>query len=264
MDRKTKVLVDLFTTVVPKVESRIDLFNRSLDSLSKSTNKNLYRLTVILDGDGGYADAARDVISSHHSIIDHVIISNQNQGLGPSVNKAISYINCLNEWESDKTVGDKSLVSEFICYSQDDVLYSKGWLEELIKFFTMFEKQHNLGFASGHNAIEHKAQKELVPGKLLLKQWIRATNVFGRREYWNSLHPIPKLDPETGRTRGKPNDGLGSSVDWWWIRNAENSICKTGRTCLVIPGLVQHLGFNKSTWLNRELPESKEDLEKIL
>lgn len=89
------------------------------------------------------------------------------------------------------------------------------------------------------------------------------TNVLGRREYWQSLMPIPRLDPETGKIRAKPNGGMGSSVDWWLIRNHENSICKTGKTCLVVPGLVRHIGFHNSTWLDRDLPESDADKLKM-
>ena len=78
-----------------------------------------------------------------------------------------------------------------------------------------------------------------------------------------SMWPIPRFDPETQRERAKPNDGIGSGVDWHFIRNAENSVCKTGKTCLVVPGLIQHNGFDQSTWLKRELPESDEDKRKI-
>ena len=87
--------------------------------------------------------------------------------------------------------------------------------------------------------------------------------MVARREYWQSLMPIPRFDPETGRIRAKPNDGMGSGVDWHLIRNHENSVCKTGRTCLVMPGLLRHVGYDKSTWLNREMPESKLDKDII-
>ena len=79
------------------------------------------------------------------------------------------------------------------------------------------------------------------------------------------MYPIHPFDPETGRKRAKPNDGMGSGVDWWFIRNHDNSVCKTGKTCLVLPGLVKHLGYNQSTWLQngREMPESTEDKEAL-
>jgi hypothetical protein len=98
---------------------------------------------------------------------------------------------------------------------------------------------------------------------MILKDWIRAANIFGRHDYWMSMYPISRIDPETGRERAKPNDGMGSGVDWWFIRNHPNSVCKTGRTNLVIPGLLQHMGYDKSTWLQRELPESDADKTKI-
>lgn len=77
------------------------------------------------------------------------------------------------------------------------------------------------------------------------------------------MWPISRIDPETGRERGKPNDGMGSSVDWWFIRNHKNSVCKTGRTNLVMPGLLVHIGYKDSTWLKRELPESEFDKAKM-
>lgn len=77
------------------------------------------------------------------------------------------------------------------------------------------------------------------------------------------MYPIPRLDPETGRVRANPHLGIGSGVDWHFVRNHENSICRTGRTCLVIPGLLQHAGYKESTWLQRELPESEEDKRTI-
>jgi hypothetical protein len=145
---------------------------------------------------------------------------------------------------------------------QDDLLFSPKWLETLIKRFTLFEKKYNLGFASGLECVEHKTQLDIGGGNLL-KQWIRAACMFGRRSYWESMMPIPRFDPETGRERAKPNDGMGSGVDWHVIRNHENSVCKTGKTCLVVPGLVTHNGYDQSTWLARELPESEDDKKKI-
>ena len=81
--------------------------------------------------------------------------------------------------------------------------------------------------------------------------------------YWMSMWPIPRIDAETGRERGRPNDGLGSGVDWHFVRVHENSVCKRGKTNLIIPGLVVHSGYKESTWLKRELPESEEDKGKL-
>lgn len=168
------------------------------------------------------------------------------------------HISAINAWGTDDRAPDLDNVTQFICYCQDDLLYTKGWLERLAKMFMLMEKQYNLGFASGVECIEHAVKKDLGNG-LLLKDWIRAAQMFGRRDYWLSMFPITRFDPETGRIRAKPNNGIGSGVDWHFIRNHQNSVCKSGKTCLVIPGLVRHMGYKESTWLNGELPESDND-----
>jgi hypothetical protein len=172
----------------------------------------------------------------------------------------LAHINALNEWYAHPTHGDKAQVAAFVCYIQDDVLVTKGWLPKMAKFFLLFEKQYKLGFASGIESIEHVVRKDIGNG-MILKDWIRAANMFARREYWMSMFPIPRLDWETSRVRAKPNDGMGSGVDWWFIRNHPNSVCKTGRTNLVFPGMMVHAGYDKSTWLQngREMPESDSD-----
>lgn len=245
------LVADIFITT----KNRPELLRKSLESFRSTTPRELYRLTVIRDGDYPETEA---VLSDFKDVIDYVLVNRENAGLGPSINLALAHIKALNDWYDDPTVPDKSKVSPFICYNQDDLLYSPGWLEKLSRFFIFTEFPYKIGFASGVECIEHKTKKELGNG-LVLKDWIRAAQMFGRREYWLSMHPIPRYDPETGRTRAKPNDGMGSGVDWWFVRNADNSVCKTGRTCLVIPGLVKHLGYKDSTWLKRELPESSKD-----
>jgi hypothetical protein len=128
--------------------------------------------------------------------------------------------------------------------------------------FLLFEKQHNLGFASGIECVEHETS-QAIASRVLLKKWIRAAQMFGRHEYWMSMFPIPRFDPETGAIRAKPNNGIGSGVDWHFIRNHLNSVDRTGRNCLVLPGLCVHAGFKDSTWLKRELPESRHDKDEI-
>lgn len=193
---------------------------------------------------------------------DYVISSRDNEGLGPTINRAVAHIKSINDWYSHPTHGDPSKVAPLIVMCQDDLLYSKDWLPILASRFFAYEKSKKLGFASGVECVEHPV-REVVGKDLVTKDWIRAAQMLGRREYWESLLPIPRLDPETGRVRAKPNDGMGSGVDWWLIRNHENSVCRTGRTCLVVPGLVVHAGYDKSTWLKRDLPESDSDKEKM-
>ena len=261
------MLADVFITTY----KRPWLLKRSLESLFENTDKDLFRLTIVWDGvddeercgdEEMHGTWTRDVLESYEPI-DHVLVHNENLGLGPSINQALAHIAVLNGYYTEPMhAQDISQQAEFICYCQDDLLYSDGWLEKLAKFFMIFKDQYNLGFASGVECVEHKVKKE-ISGGMLLKDWIRAAQMFSTREYWMSMWPISRNDPETGMIRAKPNDGMGSGVDWWFIRNHKNSVCKTGRTNLVIPGLVKHMGYKESTWLDRELPESEPDTEEI-
>lgn len=245
------MIADLFITT----KNRPDLLRKSLDSLLECTPRDEVRITVVRDG----AYACTSFLNSEYSgKVDYILTSCENEGLGPGINMVLAHVDAVNRWWGHPTHGDPSKVAPFVAYCQDDLLYTKGWLGRLVMNFMALEKQHKLGFASGLECVEHEVKQRLHNG-LVLKDWIRAANMFARREYWMSMFPIPRLDPETGRVRAKPNDGMGSGVDWWFIRNHENSVCRTGRTCLVVPGLVKHLGYKESTWLKRDLPESDSD-----
>lgn len=249
------LVADIFVTVKP---GRSPLTLRSLDSLLANTDRAQARLTVCIDGDPG-----RQLIHELEIMApDYLITSKENEGLGPTINRAIAHLKSINDWYAHPTHGDPSKVAPYVVMCQDDLLYSPGWLPRLANMYRAYGLQYRLGFASGVECVEHKTHLDLGNG-ILLKPWIRAAQMFSTREYWESMMPIPRLDPETGKVRAKPNDGMGSGVDWWLIRNHENSVCRTGRLNLVIPGLVVHAGYDKSTWLKRELPESDADKEKM-
>lgn len=247
------LIADIFITHKP---GRPELLEKTLQALGDCTSRRDYRLTLVIDGPGM-------IPSFMGAIPDHILNHHENLGLGPSINQALSHIQTLNQWFEHPTHGDPSQVAPFVCYIQDDILVSKDWLPKMTKWFVMLEKQYNLGFASGVECVEHETIYDLSGG-MKLKRWIRAANMFGRREYWMSMFPIPRLDPETGRIRARPNDGMGSGVDWWFIRNAENSVDRTNRRCLVFPGMMVHAGYQKSTWLDRDLPESEADQRRVL
>jgi len=265
------LIADIFVTVKPKRE-RLELTRRSLRSLIANTDPSQYRLTVCVDGmdllelsldaPPQQVSAMRCIGANMHRDADYVLQSQKNEGLGPTINRAVAHIKSINDWYSHPTHGDASLVAPYIVMCQDDLLYTPNWLPVLASRFRAYEPLHDLGFASGVECVEHPVRRDLGGG-IVLKDWIRAAQILGKREYWESMMPIPRLDPETGRVRAKPNDGMGSGVDWWLIRNHPNSVCRTGRTCLVMPGLVQHAGYDRSTWLDRELPESDSDKEMI-
>ncbi|MGD9711015.1 MAG: glycosyltransferase family 2 protein [Thermomicrobiales bacterium] len=256
------LLADIFVTIKP-TEERRELTLRSLSSLVENTDRSQYRLTVCLDG------AAPDW-SKLYQHADYVIGSHENEGLGPTINRALQHIFSINDWYAgagfacNPDAVDMSKVAPYIVMCQDDLIYSKDWLPILASRFRAYGRLRKLGFASGVECIEHPVRETLADG-IVLKDWIRAAQMLGEQDYWRSMAPIPRWDPETKNIRAKPNDGIGSGVDWWFIRNHPESVCKSGRTNLVMPGLVQHAGYKQSTWLQngREMPESDSDKEKV-
>jgi len=247
-------VIDIFVTTKP---GREDLTMRSIQSLVENTKDLKYRLTIYVDGVGH-----KGIGNGLELVPDHLIISNENDGLGPAINRSLAHIEATNRYyQGDQLIRavDDTKVSDFVCYCQDDLEYQPGWLKRLVSTHLVLEDRYKLGFSSGLECVEHTTQQDIGNG-MKLKKWIRAANMIARREYWMSMYPIPRFDPETRNIRAKPNNGVGSGVDWHFIRNHENSVDRTGRTCLVIPGLVRHIGYKESTWLNQELPES--DLDK--
>ena len=260
-----KLLADIFVTIRPTKRRQKNTI-RSLQSLMENTDRDDFRLTLCFDGisdEGSFDpyDPYLAISSQFMDDADHIIISKENEGLGPMINRTIAFIKNVNGWFEDEHVGDPNQVSSSIVMCQDDLLYNKDWLPKLFsRYIALGHKK--IGFATGLECVEHPIKEKIDDG-MLLKDWIRASQMLAIHDYWYDLMPIPAFDPETKALRGKPNDGLGSGVDWWMIRNHPQSVCKSGRTCLVIPGLVQHIGYDSSTWLDRELPESDEDKEKM-
>lgn len=255
-------LVDVFVTTTP---GRGELTRRSLESLREHWDDSI-RLTLYADG--GDDHLPHDLLT----MADHAIVSNTREGLPMAINRCLAHIDATNTYYgASRGAQDTDRVSDFVCMVQDDIEYTPGWLHRLRSSFVFYENRvppaghatgtgGRLGFASGVECVEHPA-RGYMSGGMLLKDYIRAANMFGRRDYWMSMYPIPRFDPETGRVRAFPNDGIGSGVDWHFIRNHPSSVAKTGRTCLVIPGLLRHIGYRDSTWLDRDLPESPADVE---
>jgi GT2 family glycosyltransferase len=143
-------MIDIFVTTTTH---RPEMTNKSLSSLFENTDKSLYRLTVVVDGVQDQKD-----IPSKCFDADYLLVNKQNIGLGPSVNHALAHIVTLNNYFDNKK-------SRFVNYVQDDVEYTKGWLEKLVKVYDLFSRTQKLGFVSGHNAPEHDTTGEIKFGK---------------------------------------------------------------------------------------------------
>jgi hypothetical protein len=251
-----QLLADIIVTHKPDGGKRSQIFERSIESLCQKTVAP-YRLTIIVDGYQLEGEPFPDAFG----YADHVLMSGQNLGLGPSINRALAHVYSLNDYYGHETHGDPSQTSQYIALCQDDILYGENWLQKLIKFREVHKKE-KLAFASGIESIEHPPRKS-VGGGAILKDWVRMTQLVAPVDFWRSFPPSPRYDRETGRVRAKPNDGIGSSVDWYYVRDPQHGLVGRGLTNLVIPGLCQHIGWDSSTWLDRPLPESDADKKKI-
>jgi hypothetical protein len=254
------LIADILITTVGCGRGRPKLLKKTLQSLFENTlvNKNC-RVSIIQDGIDPDID---EVIQDYDLMFEHVFKSTMNDGLAPSFNSSFAFLDSKNQYWNDPTVGDIGKVSQMFCYVQDDVVFEKGWLEKQYRLFQTLKNQHNLAMVSGIESYEHPTVKDLGGG-LLLKNWVRMTQFLTPWNVLREMLPIPYYDPETKKRRAKPNDGVGSSADWWLCRNHEKSLVKSGRNCLVIPGQLKHIGADHSSWLNRSLPESIEDRKKI-
>jgi len=161
--------------------------------------------------------------------------------------------------------------SEYVCYLQDDAMpVQKGWLQTLVEAFEDSKGRMNVGFFCGFDAPEHPVSRTVIDvmGRtVLLKASTSATNLIATKGFWKSVGvPVPLLNPD-GKKRGFPNDGVGSQIDLWltgcmslsrFTKWAASPTCSflQGKSVLVVPGLIQHLGQEKkdSTWqMEREL-----------
>lgn len=242
------------TDLIVTAKDRPKLLSEMLSSLKKTTPREQYRLTVLVDGPNYGLD---DLLQRYFDTVDYKIVSSRNEGLGPALNKLIPFVGGLKSWEP----------APLTCYVQDDVVFADGWLERLVTKYVQLSGPLKLAFATGHHAVEHyddpRAQRTNLGPGMYTSRYIRATCMMAYHEVWSSMLPIPSVDLETGLQRGKPDNGLGSGVDWHFLRVHPGSVTKTGRTNLVIPGLVVHAGYKDSTWLKRELPESTDDMDRL-
>src|SRR6185369_10661270 len=115
------LIADIFITHKPGR----DFLNSTLRALRANTDREDYRLHLVVDGWPGLG-IVKD-IGEFRDNIDHVLLHHENIGLGPSINQALDHIDVLNRWFDHPTHGDQSKVAPFVCYIQDDVLVTKGW-----------------------------------------------------------------------------------------------------------------------------------------
>lgn len=158
--------------------------------------------------------------------------------------------------------------NQYLCYLQDDLVsVVDDWLLIALTAYEELKEKYNIGFFSGHNALEHPIEDRVhwKQNILLIKKSQGATNLIAEKSFWRSIEYIPRLNPD-GRERGKPENQRGSHIDIYLTGcysrsrfhrtcSAEKSLYQQGKKLLVFPGLLEHIGQKEevSTWRTNKL-----------
>lgn len=158
--------------------------------------------------------------------------------------------------------------NQYLCYLQDDLVsIVDDWLLVALTAYEELKDEYNIGFFSGHDALEHPIKSKIhwKQRTLLIKKSQGATNLIAEKSFWRSIEYVPRLNPD-GTERGKPNSQRGSHIDIYLTGcysgsrfhstcSAEKSLYNQGKKLLVLPGLLEHIGQKEdvSTWRSNEL-----------
>lgn len=110
--------------IVIPIHNRFEHTKQTLSSLWKNTNPDLYQLYLI---DDLSTEPEIKPFLQGLSPMYSVFFNEVNIGPGPSRNQVCRFIT------------EKNLRSEFLYHSDNDVFFTEGWLEKLIKAFEHFE-----------------------------------------------------------------------------------------------------------------------------
>ena len=223
------------TDILITTYNRPFLLKQTLASLFIHTDptKTPFRVYVSVDEDFDSESPTVKVLRDFP--VNQIVYGRTEAGLCDSLNRLIALT---------KRIKPKP---DFICYLQDDVWLNPRWLETQIRVLKDLSKAP-IGFVTGFDAPEHPPLGCWYVTRTVWKKRItRATQLLAKTELWYELTPIPKLNPN-GSKRGRPHNGIGSRVDWWLMVDAPNSTWNRKLFVGVVPGLVEHLGEEMSTW----------------
>lgn len=230
--------------------NRLGLLNRCIESIKETEPAS----PIFVVDDGSDQDT-KDYLND--ADLEMVISSKRNNGISPSVEIGIMAIDAWWRFKSaEENLGDSRLI---VSYVQDDVIFTKkGWVQFCVDKYGEVDKKYSdvsIGFITGHEAPEHAGSERIkceVPG-CKFRDHIRATHMMNELHRWKMHFPVTTTG-ESGVLRGHPGNGRGSDFDWWVLRG-KKGIYGDVFTNLVIPGILEHIGYNQSTWQPNELEE---------
>jgi len=224
--------------------NRCSLLRRTLDSIFRNTTVP-FRLFIVDDcSSDGTGDYLRRLYDGR---LCAVILNKRRQGVCYGLNVLYGVSNMFGQFYTP---------ARYFAYLQDDVEVKRRWIRVLIDAYEELQEKYPIGFFGGFDSPEHHpVDATSWRGRPVeFKKLERAACLVAERGFWDSIMPIPRLNPD-GTERGMPSRGRGSRVDYYLIGDherwsARNSCVRQGKYVMVVPGLVTHMGEESrySTW----------------
>lgn len=222
--------------IIIPVHNRLDLTRQTLETLVKNTPANLYTLHIVNDGsDKETSDYLKKFMEDGgvHGTFSTLITNDEAISPGASRNKA---------WELIKKDGE---VGEFVYHSDNDVYFTEGWLQKLIKVIQMAEKDGVLLLGGGcHPYLQNNDTLQynvLTTGEggthnetciVGIKDAVSGYSQLMRTETWEKYGPFDES------MRGQEKKIAGSE-DWAFCQKIVKDGFKVGS---IEPEVVHHCG----------------------
>lgn len=248
-------MIDCIFSICCRNEKRAAIARESLRSFFDNTDPARVRTLAVIDGGLDF---------SAEFPFDTVIRHKDSAGIALSLNTAIGMIRSRDHYYVKEGRNPRaSAPTEYISYHQDDLLYSKGWLDKCLQPFVRYPQ---VCFVSGwkNDHSDHPVSKQ--EGEFMLKLTLSGQHLMARKDYWFSLDPMTMLygwnagvlpyEPHRGgpenpfEERGNPGPNRKCSrFDWYLMIDNPRSPVLAGRFNVALD-VITNIGKQDSTWQN--------------
>lgn len=250
-----KPMIDCIFSICCRNEPRKAIARRSLASFFENTDLSRVRTLAVFDGGEDFAAEFP---------FDTVIRHKESLGVALSLNTSLDLIRARDRYFVKESRNPRaSARTQYISYHQDDLLYSRDWLDKCVGALKRYPQACFVtGWKNDHS--DHPAARQ--DGEHLFKLTLSGQHLMATREYWFSLEPMTMLygwnagtapyEPHRGgpespyEERGNPGpDRKCSRFDWYLMIDNPRSPFLTGRFNVALD-VITNIGRDESTWQN--------------
>ncbi|MFY0689758.1 MAG: glycosyltransferase [Cyclobacteriaceae bacterium] len=232
-------IIDVYITT----HQRSSLLEQCLEALIKAVNASAFEFRIMVLSDQT-DDETHKVLSIYKNRIS-VISTNEQLGLPFMFNQILDY--------SQNLIGRTEKPPLLICYLQDDAIiqYPNSFFDLIIRTHQAYKNKLPLGFITGFYSPIHPGFNIIRTEELTLieSDSLDGKNMIGPPELFESIGKLSWRDHKN-RVRGNPGP-IGSGFDLWQWRDSPTSTLKQKKVNLCIPGLIETIGSDDSTWNNK-------------